>query len=90
MNKDVAPSNPEKDLIVGEMVSSLSREAKIVIQIVTSKSVVEVGKITKTELTEVLREAGWQWKIIWQTFKEIKRYLSDRDRMSGSSGMSHP
>lgn len=83
--KDIALSskhNQEKEYILKDTISKLSKEAREIIDIVLNApadliTMLPKSNLSKHQLTKYLRLKGWKIPTILRTFNEIKKGLND-------------
>ena len=71
--------HPRKRLELKETIDGMSEEAKFVVSVILDcpAEILELDgtekpKTIRGALVRYLRESGWAWSLIWDTFKEVK------------------
>jgi len=72
---------PEQDVSFMSVLEGLSDEAKTVCKIIfeSPNEFLELNrpKLSRGRVKEKLRELGWSWSMIWDSFREIKTALRE-------------
>jgi hypothetical protein len=82
MDRNMTTGSPEDQILTyqdwEELLSALSPEAQAVHFIINNEDIpTDPPKKARGAIVDILRERGWSWSVIWNTFKELKEVLKN-------------